>query len=83
MRRRPLAGQPFGLFGQMTGDAGIEPTLDLGSEVKDFDSHGKTSYKSPERAAMGWRVQVTPCNGVEMYIAYPADRFQYMSFNIS
>jgi hypothetical protein len=39
--RSPLAGQPFGLRGQVTGDALVDPALELGGQVKKFDSHGK------------------------------------------
>jgi hypothetical protein len=28
-----LAGEPFGLFGQMLGDPPVEPALDLGGEM--------------------------------------------------
>ena len=35
-----LAGKPLGLRGKMTGNAGVEPALDLGGQRKDFDSHG-------------------------------------------
>ena len=29
----PLAGEPLGLRGKMTGDAGVEPALDLGGQM--------------------------------------------------
>jgi hypothetical protein len=38
-RPRRLTGQSFGLRGKMTGHACIEPALNLGGQIKDFDSH--------------------------------------------
>jgi len=37
----PLAGQPFGLRGQVASYALVDPALELGGQVKKFDSHGK------------------------------------------
>jgi hypothetical protein len=33
-------GQPVGLLGKIMGHAGIEPALDLGGQIKNFDGHG-------------------------------------------
>src|ERR1700722_10559675 len=36
-----LARQLFGLSRKMTGDAHVEPALELGGQIKNLDSHGK------------------------------------------
>jgi hypothetical protein len=38
--RPVLTGQPCGLRGKMASDASVEPALDLGTQMKNFDSHG-------------------------------------------
>jgi hypothetical protein len=37
---RRLAGEAFSLFGEMLGNPPVEPTLDLGGQVQDFECHG-------------------------------------------
>ena len=71
------------LRGKITGHVEVEPAMDLGGQGKDFGSHGSTSCKNPRLVAhsaneSGLRL----INGVELYIAHRADRFQYLSVNI-
>ena len=39
--------QPLGLGGQMTGDALVEPALDLGSQMNDVGSHNGSPLQVP------------------------------------
>jgi hypothetical protein len=39
--------QPLGLGGQMTGDALVEPALDLGSQLNDMGSHNGSPLQVP------------------------------------
>jgi hypothetical protein len=41
-----VMGEFCGLRGQMARDANVEPIVDLGGQVKDFDSHGVVLFKS-------------------------------------
>src|ERR1700722_4470727 len=79
----PLASQPFRLRGKVTGDALIEPALELGGQVKKFDSHGKVPCKSPTLGRMADGLGDASFSASSLYIAYLADRFQYLSVNIS
>jgi hypothetical protein len=77
--RKALTGQPLGLCGEVAGDAGIEPALDLGGQLENFDSHGGRPLEVP---AFGVETRVTPNRGVKGNIGHLADRFQYLSVNI-
>jgi hypothetical protein len=37
--RSPLAGEPFGLRRQMAGNPVVQPVVDLGGQIQQFDSH--------------------------------------------
>jgi hypothetical protein len=61
-------GQPVGLRGKITGDASIEPTLDLGGQIKNFDGHGGIPLRfrrlEPVRAANLRDTQLVASNGI-------------------
>ena len=42
-----LAGEPFGLLGQMAGDPLIKPLLDLGGQMKNLYGHGELLVHCP------------------------------------
>jgi hypothetical protein len=72
-----------GLRSEMPGDALVEPALDLGSEIENFDGHG--SRPSNSRGLRSTRPDASRDASIgvlSMDIAYLADRFQYLSFNI-
>ena len=75
-------GQPVGLLGKIMGHASIEPALDLGGQIKDFDGHGgiplQFRWLKPVRAV---NLRDAPTRGVEGNIGHLADRFQYLSVN--
>ena len=74
-------GEFRGLGCKVTGDALVEPAMDLCGQIKDFDRHGKVLCKSgaqgrsatAPRDASHWRLNE--------YISL-TDRFQYLSVNI-
>ena len=75
-----LAFEPLGLCGQMAGDPLIKPLLDLGGQIKNFDSHGEvlvhylgTAEAAPWADALGL---ASPGN-----IGDLDDRFQYLLVN--
>jgi hypothetical protein len=75
-----LTDQPGGLRGEMASHADVEPLLDLGGQMKDFDSHGGSPLQIPDsRRAAGEPGDAT---GVGSHIGYRADRLQYLSVNI-
>ena len=41
-----LAGQSFGLFGQMLGNPPIEPALDLGGQMQNFVGHREVLFRT-------------------------------------
>ena len=72
---------------KMAGDLNIKPVLNLGSQMKDFYRHNgiPLQFRGPPKPTS--RAQATPKSrypdfSVEMYLAYLADRFQYLSVNI-
>jgi hypothetical protein len=80
--------QPRRLFREMAGNLSIKPVLNLGSQMKDFDGHNgiPLQFRGPQKPTV--RAQVKPKStypdlGPAVYVAYPADRFQYLSVNIS
>ena len=79
--------QPGRLFRKMAGNLSIKPVLNLRSQMKDFDGHNgiPLQFRGPPKPMV--RAQVKPKSrhpdfGPGMYLAYPADRFQYLSVNI-
>jgi hypothetical protein len=72
--------QPLGLGGQMTGDALIEPALDLSGQLNDVGSHGEVLCKCPAQSQQAGR---RPIMASAMDIASLADRYQYLSINVS
>jgi hypothetical protein len=74
------AGKPLGLLGQMAGDPVIKPLLDLGGQMKNFDSHGEVLVHCLGDRRCGSRVDA-PSFGVTGNIGCLTDRFQYLSFN--
>ena len=71
------------LRGKVAGHALVDPTLDLCGEVKDFDSHSSVLCKSGGGRLIGRQTHGTPDTGDEVDIAHLADRFQYLSVNVS
>jgi hypothetical protein len=75
-------GQPVGLLGKIMGHASIEPALDLGRQIKNFDGHGGIPLRFRRFASVsggkpaGRRNSWRRCN-----IGHLADRFQYLSVN--
>jgi hypothetical protein len=74
--------QPVGLLGKITGDASIEPALDLGGQIENFDRHGGIPLQI-RRFAPDWAANLRDAStrGVECNIGYLGDRFQYLSVN--
>ena len=72
------------LRGKITGHVEVEPAMDLSGQGKDFGGHGSTSCKKSlvggHSANESKRRLI---DGVGSYIACRADRFQYLSVNIS
>jgi hypothetical protein len=70
------------LLGEMAGHALVYPAVDLCGQIKDFDRHGGNPLQ-----VRGWqpiaRNHVTPNIGDQPDITCRADRFQYLSVNIS
>jgi hypothetical protein len=70
------------LRGKVAGYALVDPALDLGGQIKDFDRHGSSPLQ-----VRGWRLigqnHGTPETGDKADIACLDDRFQYLSVNIS
>jgi hypothetical protein len=46
-----LAAKPPGLLGQMPSNPRVNPLLDLGGEMKNFDGHGFSPHTLPRAAA--------------------------------
>jgi hypothetical protein len=67
---------------KVTGDADVEPAMELGGQIKQFDSHSLVLFKVPAQSSPT-ASQVTLRLGVEINILYLADRFQYLSVNVS
>jgi hypothetical protein len=74
-------GQPVGLFGKIMRDASIEPALDLGGQIENFDGHGGISLQFRWLAPNRLGLRDAPTRGVNGNIGYLADRFQYLSVN--
>ena len=53
--------QPLGLGGQMTGNALVEPALDLGGQMNEMGRHGVVLCKYPHSEPTS---RVTPNTGV-------------------
>jgi hypothetical protein len=68
---------------KVAGNALVDPELDLGGQIKDFDRHGSVLFKSVGKRPTGRQTHGTPDTGDLSDIAYLADRFQYLSFNVS
>jgi hypothetical protein len=66
----------------MVGDAGVNPALELGGQIKDFDGHRGSPLQAlwlpvgSRRSAKGRQL------GVGRVHSNPDDRFQYLSVNI-
>jgi hypothetical protein len=75
-------GQPVGMLGKITGHAGIEPALDLGGQIEDFDGHGGIPLQI-RMSAPDWAMNLRDAStrGVGCNIGYLADRFQYLLVN--
>jgi hypothetical protein len=71
------------LGGKVAGDALVDPALDLCGQIKDFDSHGGVLFKSGAGRPIGRQTHGTPDAGDPSDIAHLADRFQYLSVNVS
>ena len=71
--------QPLGLGGQMTGNALVEPVLDLGGQMNEMGSHSVVLCKVPglKTSEPGQHLILVSA----MDIACLADRFQYLSVN--
>jgi hypothetical protein len=76
-------GKFRGLRGKVAGDALVDPALDLGSQIKDFESHGGVLIKSEGKRPIGRQTHGTPNTGDPPDIAHRDDRFQYLSVNVS
>jgi hypothetical protein len=76
-------GKFRGLGCKVAGYALVDPALDLCGQIKDFDRHGGVLFKS---GADGWSAG-KPTGRLNIgdlsYIAHLADRFQYLSVNVS
>jgi hypothetical protein len=65
----------------MAGHLGVQPALDLCRQMNDFDGHGLSPLQVPGPIAN--EPGVTPLSvASKKDIARPADRFQYLSFNV-
>jgi hypothetical protein len=49
----------------MAGDASVEPILNLGGQIEDFDGHGGSPLQVPGSRSFGQLTRVTPGLGVE------------------
>src|ERR1700738_2949593 len=56
----PLTGQSCGLRGKMAGHTDVEPVMDSGGQIDDFDGHGEVLCKCRSPRSNGQRAQVTP-----------------------
>jgi hypothetical protein len=56
----PVYGQSFGLRGKMARHADVEPVMDSGSQIDDFDNHGVVLCNSQGSRAISQRTQATP-----------------------
>ena len=73
--KRPQTGS---LGFQMAGHLGVQPALELGGQMNDFDGHGLSPLQVPRLSASEPRV--TPLSvASKKDIACLADRFQYLS----
>jgi hypothetical protein len=74
--------QPGSLRGQVTGDLDIKPILNLRRQMNDFEGHGgiPVQFQGLTGEALGPPMFLGSAGIV--YIAYPANRFQYLSVNI-
>ena len=70
--------QPLGLGGQMTGNALVEPALDLGGQMNDMGRHSVVLCKYPAQNHQAG-LRLIPASAMD--IACLADRFQYLSVN--
>jgi hypothetical protein len=67
----------------MAGDTKIEPLLNLGGQMKDFESHECSSLGPAGFPAKRRQSDDAPsCFGVTVNIDHHANRFQYLSDNI-
>src|ERR1700687_2419548 len=73
-----LTGQPLRLRFKVAGHTDVEPAMDLSGQIKEFDSHGSSPLEVPG-SSQGDTISAAP--GWD--IVHLADRFQYLSFNIS
>jgi hypothetical protein len=55
-----LTGQPRDLRGKMASDSPVDPALDLGTQLKNFDGHGDSPFSIPGSLRIGRRAQATP-----------------------
>ena len=71
---------------EMAGDLNIKPVLNLGSQMKDLDGHNgiPLQFRGPpnQPADPSEAESRYPDFDLTIYIAYLADRFQYLSVNI-
>jgi hypothetical protein len=71
------------LRGKVAGNALVDPALDLCGQIKDFDSHGGVLFKSGDRGWSAGKPTGRLNIGDLSYISHLADRFQYLSVNVS
>jgi len=58
--RPGLTGQSFGLLGKMARHADVEPVMDSGGQIDDFDGHGIVLCNSQGSRAISQRTQAAP-----------------------
>ena len=58
--RPGLTGQSFGLRGKMARHADVEPVMDSGGQIDDFDGHGIVLCNSQGSRAISQRTQAAP-----------------------
>jgi hypothetical protein len=66
----------------MASDSPVDPALDLGTQLKNFDGHGDSPFSIPGSLRIGGRAQATPHQWRQSEYAHLTDRFQYLSVNI-
>ncbi|WP_324420571.1 hypothetical protein [Bradyrhizobium sp.] len=71
--------KPLGLGRQVTGDALVEPALNLGSQMNKLGSHNDSPLQVPGSKPDEPGDARIPASAMD--IACPADRFQYLSVN--
>jgi hypothetical protein len=71
--------QPLGLGGQMTGNALVEPALDLSSQLNEMGSHNDSPLQVPGSKPIEPGDAQVPASTID--IASLADRFQYLLVN--